>query len=247
MVEVALIDGVVTPSRAADRSREIREVHGRLEGDDVDSRSHHVSCRRVAQIGVTLSDLAFLLGGYGRHPSAVVSASELHAGLIGLLTGQFWSRPRRGRVSHRELGRLVRLVGVRAAVEQRRNRSLEADRIERLDEETFGTALLREEDVGASVEQDQHRDRRQAATGLLELQVVADRDAAHVLHLAVSDHEIGRVVVGKTAHPGTGEHFEDLVLTVVDDAAQFVEHDASVAHEEDLCHRCHGNAAGSRW
>ena len=67
----------------------------------------------------------------------------------------------------------------------------QAERVQRLDQPTVGFGPAGEEDVGLSIEQDQDAALVEPSGALLEAQVEAGGDAAHVADLQVEQDDVG--------------------------------------------------------
>ena len=189
------------------------------EGDHVDPRGHDLPDVHVAQVGQRFGDQPLLLAGgralvpgraFPRRAPSPARATQPPAPRAAVWwravrTSSGHVRPasvrrRRRRRSparrppdqHRY--RLVGVVGVGAAVQQRGGGPPQPQRVERLDQPPFGARAAGQEDVGPAVEQHQDRDVVDVEVGLLEAELQADGHAAHVAHLHVDDDEVRRLI-----------------------------------------------------
>ncbi len=136
------------------------------------------------------------------------------------------------------LHRIGRKRGVGVGVPGRKRLDRESDThgIEWLNEVSLCTGPFREEDISASIEQEKDGNCGNTSTGLFEFEVVTDRDATHVLDLRVRDHEVRWVCLDYSTHLLTREKFDDLILTVVNDCEDLVEHGPGIGDDHNVRH-----------
>lgn len=125
---------------------------------------------------------------------------------------------------------------VGAAIQQGFDRAANPERVERLDQVPFGPRAPSEEDVRSTIQEHQNRYMGLTAARVLELEVKADREPPHVLHLAVGDHKVRWVHLDRRAHGRAVAQLLDEVLPVVDHRCEVVEDARRIADQENLRH-----------
>src|SRR3954453_5734823 len=143
-------------------------------------------------------------------------------------------RYRRGRGDNRYW--TVGVVLVCAAVHDRHDRLAQPESVDGFDQPALGVGPASEEDVGAAVEEHEHRDVGKAPGALLQAQVETGRHASHSPDLEVDDGDVGGVLGDRWEHLRTGGYLTHGVVHARQGGGDLLDHPAGVAGYEDLGH-----------